>query len=408
MIPIGLIVLTVVVINVIFILADIYIYRKFREVCLFNKWNSIYPLLYLASIPIFGIWLVANSIIRWSMPIPNKFVTFSNYILTFWYLPKLIIFIVVWLFNFIKRFLKAILKRYLIDKPLIVNQNRRKFITTLGWSAIGLPYLALAHESFKTTLNPKVVSVEVPHLNLAAELKELKFIQISDIHSGSLPSVFFFENIVEIINSLNPDFVFITGDFVNFSHKEIDIISEPLAKIRAKYSVLACPGNHEHYMKDVDFLHLAEKIRKCNIDLLINENRVFKFNNSLLQIAGVDNTNHRMNYGDFDKALEGLNVDYPILMLCHDPTNWDKSVRGQRKVDLMLSGHTHGGQIAFEILNSKISPAAFFYRQYAGLYAYKDQYLYVNTGVGMVGVPVRAGLPPEITLIRLIDAEKFA
>ncbi|MFN3307339.1 MAG: metallophosphoesterase, partial [Candidatus Kapaibacteriota bacterium] len=195
---------------------------------------------------------------------------------------------------------------------------------------------------------------------------------------------------------------------VNFSYKEIEIISESLSSIKAKFSVLACPGNHEHYMKDADFQRLAEEIRKCNVDLLINENRVFKFNESQLQVVGVDNTNHRMYYADFDKALHGLNKDFPIILLCHDPTNWDRSVRRKRKVDLMLSGHTHGGQIAFEILNSKISPAAFFYKQYAGLYADKEQYLYVNTGVGMVGVPVRAGLPPEITLIRFVDAEKYA
>ncbi len=408
MIPIGLILLTVVVLNVIFILVDIYIYRKFRKISLDNHWNNIYSKIYLISIPIFGIWLVANSIIRWSFPIPSKFVTFSNYFLTFWYLPKLIFLIAYWIYFVVNRLIRVVSKSHSKGTLPYANSARRKFITTLGWSAVGLPYLALAHESFKTTLSPKVITVEVPLLNLSSEIKELRMVQISDIHAGSLPSVRFFTKIVGIINSLNPDFVFVTGDFVNFSYKEIEIISESLSNIRAKYSVLACPGNHEHYMKKEDFERLADEIRKCNVDLLINENRVFKFNESQLQVAGVDNTNHRMNYADFDKALYGLKKEYPIILLCHDPTNWDKSVRKKRKVDLMLSGHTHGGQIAFEILNSKISPAAFFYKQYAGLYADKDQYLYVNTGVGMVGVPVRAGLPPEITLIRFVDAEKYA
>lgn len=405
MIPIGLLVFTIFFINLVLILVDIYLYKKFQKIVIGQNLNRLFVKFYLYSIPIFGLWLFINSVLRWISPIPNKFIIFSNYFLTFWYMPKLIIFIAVALFSLVK---KILISRRTQKGPNNFDPSRRKVVTALGWGAVGLPYFALAHESFKTTLTPKATFVEVPIMNLPTEFKELRFVQISDIHAGSLPSISFFEKIIDIINSLNPDFVFITGDFVNFSHKEIDIISQPLSNIKANISVLACPGNHEHYMKNEDFLLLSEKIQKCNVDLLINENRTFDINRKKLQIAGVDNTSHRMKFADFEKALTGLNKDLPIILLCHDPTNWDKSIRNKRKVDLMLSGHTHGGQIAFDILNSKVSPAAIFYRQYAGLYSDGDQHLYVNTGVGMVGVPVRAGLPPEITLFKLVEVERFA
>lgn len=408
MIPIGLIIFTVIIINSILILADIYLYKRFKKYNAKRNYDERFAKLYLWTIPIFAIWLVANSIIRWTNPVPTKFAILSSYILTFWYFPKLIISIVLLFGTLLKKVFVNKKENKSREVPNSINHNRRKVVTALGWSAIGLPYLALARESLKTTMTPKVTYVDIPIANLPSEFKDLKFVQISDIHSGSLPSSKFFERIVEIINSLQPDFVFITGDFVNFSPKELDITHAGLRNLQARFGVLACPGNHEHYMKHSEFEILAQRIRQCKVDLLINENRVFDINGAKLQIAGVDNSSHRMNYADFDGALSGLDKELPIILLCHDPTNWDKSVRRKRKVDLMLSGHTHGGQIAFEIFNSKISPAAFFYKQYAGLYTDRDQSLYVNTGVGWVGVPVRAGLPPEITIFRLVDFEKYA
>jgi predicted MPP superfamily phosphohydrolase len=404
MIPIGLIILTVIIINFFLILADIYLYKKFKKLAV----DRFLVKLYFWSIPIFAIWLIINSIVRWSTPVPSKFAIFSNYFLTFWYLPKFLIFLVVVIISIIRKVFKR--KEASIDNKFSapVDSGRRKVISALVWSAVGLPYFTLARETFKTTLNPKVFFVEIPIANLPPAFKNLNFVQISDIHSGSHPSKTFFANVVEIINALHPDLVFITGDFVNFSPKEIEVISESLSNIKAKYGVLACPGNHEHYMKQTEFELLVRLIRECNVDLLINENRIFNINGTKLQIAGVDNTSHRMNYADFDKALFGLDLDLPVILLCHDPTNWDKHIRRRRKVDLTLAGHTHGGQIAIDIFKSKISPAAFFYKQYAGLYSDGNQHLYVNTGIGWVGVPVRAGLPPEITQFRLVEVEKFA
>ena len=87
--------------------------------------------------------------------------------------------------------------------------------------------------------------------------------------------------------------------------------------------------------------------------------------------------------------------------MTHDPTNWDRSVKDYRKVDLMLSGHTHGGQIGWELAGQILSPARVVYRQFAGHYKFKDQHLYINRGIGTTGPPVRVGVKPEITYLTL-------
>ncbi len=403
MIPIGLLISTIVIFNVIQIASDYYLFRRLKKYLDNRRLSPTYSKLYLISIPVFGAWLVLTSILRWFNPVQNTFLIFSNYFLTFWYLPKLIIAASILVIEIIARLSKP-RKIASVGLP----SSRRKFISSVAWGSMLVPYFALARESLLTTLNPKIVPVEIPINGLPKEFLDLKLVQLSDIHAGSLPTKEFFEQVVFNVNLLDPDFVFITGDFVNFSSKELSLIENSLSKIKSRFGIYACPGNHEHYMSDEEFEYLFLKIRKCGVDILLNENRILNIGGKFFQIAGVDNTNHRMNFADFDRALSGLDTSLPIILLCHDPTNWDKSIRGKHKVDLTLSGHTHGGQFAFEVFNTKISPAALLYKQYAGLYSDRSQHLYVNTGIGTFGLPIRAGVRPEITLIRLTTFEKLA
>lgn len=403
MIPIGLLISTILIFNLILIASDYYLFRKLKSYLIKHRYNQIYSKLYLISIPVFGIWLVLISIFRWLYPVQNNFLIFSNYFLTFWYLPKLVIAISFLVIDIVARLSKP-RKIACVGLP----SSRRKFISSIAWSSMLVPYFALAKESLLTTLNPKIVPVEIPVDSLPKEFFNLKLVQLSDIHAGSLPTKEFFERIVFNVNLLDPDFVFITGDFVNFSSKELSLIENSLMKIKSKFGIYACPGNHEHYMNDEEFLNFVSRIRKCGVDILVNENRVLSIGGNKFQIAGVDNTSHRMNFADFERALSGLDTSLPIVLLCHDPTNWDKSIRRKLKVDLTLSGHTHGGQFALEVFNTKISPVALLYKQYAGLYSDNSQHLYVNTGIGTFGLPIRAGVRPEITLIRLTSYEKLA
>ncbi len=404
MIPLGFIIFSLVLLNLFLIAIDFFVLKKWQKFILEHNYNKHFITVYKITFPLMAILLYVNAYIRWTNPLPPSLSIILNYVLTFWFLPKVIFAIFIG-FSSLFRFLKSRVQKREVA-PL--NTSRRKAIATLGWATASIPYFALAHETFKTTLTPKVKFVDVPIPNLDSTLSELRFVQLSDIHAGSLPSSEFFEKIALEVNLLNPDVIFITGDFVNFSPKELELVESGLKGLSARLGIYGCLGNHEHYTKPSELPELIQKIRDYGIDLLINENRTVVFNNSKLQIAGMDNTSHRMKFGDLDKALMGLDPNLPTILLCHDPSNWDKEIRGKHKVDLILSGHTHGGQIGFELFGSVISPAAIFYKQYAGLYYGNEQHLYVNTGIGTIGVPVRAGLPPEITLLRLHPAERYA
>jgi predicted MPP superfamily phosphohydrolase len=94
--------------------------------------------------------------------------------------------------------------------------------------------------------------------------------------------------------------------------------------------------------------------------------------------------------------------------MAHDPTFWDKKINGKTannmSIDLMLAGHTHGGQMGVNVFGIEFSPASLMYRQCAGLYKSEHgtgQHIYVNRGIGTTGIPVRIGIPPEITLLTL-------
>jgi len=239
-------------------------------------------------------------------------------------------------------------------------------------------------------------------------IESFKIVQISDLHAGSYFSSQQFAEVRYIVNSLNPDIIVITGDLVNFKYEELEVIENDLRRLNANYGVFGCMGNHDHYVGSDKLPIFLEKLESLGIRMLINENYTINTGLGIVQLAGVDNSGMSgQNYADFDKATKGFDGSNSIIMLCHDPTNWEKSVVGQRNIDLMLSGHTHGGQFGANLFGREFSPAAFVYKQHAGLYHQKEHYLYVNRGVGMTGPPFRVGVNPEITSIRIRKASNL-
>ena len=195
--------------------------------------------------------------------------------------------------------------------------------------------------------------------------------------------------------------IVVTGDWVNTNPDELKLIFPEMGQLSAPLGVYGCLGNHDHYMSNDEHESLVDDIRSVGIDLLINENRILKVDGAQLQLAGTDNTGLRQNFADLDMALAGLAPENPTVLLAHDPTFWDKSVRGNTFVDLMLSGHTHGGQIGLHLLGEDYSIARIIYDQWAGLYREGHQSVYVNRGVGTTAFPIRTAVEPEITLFTL-------
>ena len=354
-----------------------------------------------------------------SQTLTNKIIM---YVVFIWYLPKLGIIPVLLIKDIIKLSIKFVnfLKLKVFNKPLLSKElgeisedsnnkptslSRRKLVGNIGWSMAGVPFLIVVDNMLRNTYDFKIYLVQIPIAKLPPGLNGLKIIQISDIHAGSFLTSKTFINATILANAVNPDLIFVTGDFVNNHPDEMVYAIDGLKRLNAHYGVYACLGNHDHYMTDANHEKLKKIIRDTGIKLLINENTKLSINGSTLQIAATDNTSWGDKYADFDKTLSGLNDIDPVILLCHDPNNWDKEINGKRNVDLMLAGHTHGGQFSFKFFGHEQSPVRYIYKYYAGLYINKDQYLYVNRGCGTAGPPVRIGMKPEITLITLIRPE---
>jgi len=246
----------------------------------------------------------------------------------------------------------------------------------------------------------------------------LKIVQLSDMHLGSFQRVDKLEEAIELINDEKPDLIFFTGDLVNNHADEAYPFIDTLSKLKAKYGKFSVLGNHDY----ADYIGLdlsTEEGRnawqknhneiidihqKFGFDLLLNENKQIELGDQLINIVGVENwgDGRFSKYGDIKKAMNGVVDGVPTFLLSHDPTHWqNKVLKHDQKVDLQLSGHTHGMQFGIEIGGIRWSPSQWKYKYWAGLYNTGDNFLYVNRGIGHLGYPGRVGILPEITVVNI-------
>jgi len=402
------IILFSVILGVIFVLVDCYTLYHWTA---FAKKRAMNPWWYRSS------WMVAGliSVMYWVVVYRRHVFRMDGVdltlfgITTLWYLPKLAI-LPVLIFRDGLRVIRAIIVRWFVKvKPVAAPEvhnlvNRRSFLGTTAWSLASVPYVIVGNGMFRTLYDFQTSHVDLAIRRLPRAFDGMRIAQISDIHAGSFPDHRPFQEVRRILDVLKPDVIVITGDFVNAKPIEMSIIARDLAQLKAPYGVFASLGNHDHYNTPEEHKRLVETIRGLNIDLLINENRHLQVGGSTLVIAGTDNSGFRQTFAKLDKALAGVVEDEATILLAHDPTFWDKEVLGATNIDVMLAGHTHGGQLGVQLLGYEWSPAQYIYKQWSGLYAAGEQQLYVNKGIGTVGPPLRIGIPPEVTLFTLRSA----
>lgn len=283
-------------------------------------------------------------------------------------------------------------------------RSRREFLGTAAWSMSAVPFVVVGRGMWSTLYDFQTYRVDLVIDRLPRAMDGMRIAQISDIHAGSFPDHRPFQEVRRILDSERPDAIVITGDFVNQKPHELKLIAGELERLRAPHGVLASLGNHDHYNTPQEHAELVRGIRGMGVDLLVNKHRRIGSGSAAVVIAGTDNTGFRQTFARLDKALDGVGPEDPVILLAHDPTFWDREVVGQAQVDVMLSGHTHGGQFGVRFLGLEWSPAQHIYKQWAGLYTEGSQQLYVNRGIGTVGPPLRIGIPPEITVFTLRTA----
>jgi hypothetical protein len=261
--------------------------------------------------------------------------------------------------------------------------------------------------------NFRTEEVTVSIEGLDPRLEGLKIVQLSDMHLAS----FYqhkkqLEKVILKVNNLSPGLIINTGDFVSYGWREFDRCDTILAKSVSRLGSLAILGNHDMgtYLPEAsdadrraNLIRMKELIEASGYSLLDNENIVLDINGAKVEIAGVETAGRfpNMIHTEIDSSITGSDSADLSIILIHDPNQWKTDVKGKTDFDLALAGHTHGMQIG--ILTNKIrwSPAKYIYPEWNGLFNVGNQYLYVNRGLGVLGVPFRIWMPPEITLLTL-------
>jgi len=265
----------------------------------------------------------------------------------------------------------------------MTNLTRRKFIKRGVLASMGLVLL----DSFWFE---KYV-IDWTYFNISkSKNNTIKIIQITDLHFNDLKS--FHKSIAKKINSLKPDLVFITGDSVD-KNENINSLNELLELIDTSIQKFAITGNWE-YWGNINLAELKDVYAKNNCELLINENRTVSIRNSDISIIGIDD--YIGGNANFKKAIKNLQQTDTNIVLSHCPAHRDIIIKenGGLNIDLILSGHTHGGQISFlGFVPFKPQGSGKYLK---GWYTDTEPKMYVSKGIGTSILPIRFGARAEI------------
>lgn len=292
--------------------------------------------------------------------------------------------------------------------------TRSAFLSKVALATAAIPVFSLIYGVVVNAYNYQIRRVTLRFPNLPEAFDGFRFVQISDIHSGSFNRTEPLVHAVETINKMEADAILFTGDLVNNITDEVLPYMDVFSKLKAKEGVLSITGNHDYgdYVpwdsveeKKANFQRFMKAHADLGWRLLMNEHKILERNGQQIAIIGIENWGqalHFPKYGKLDQAYKGTEeVPFKILM-SHDPSHWDAEVRPKYPdIDLTLSGHTHGFQFGIETKYFKWSPSQWVYKQWAGLYTEGKQHIYVNRGFGFLGYPGRVGILPEITEITL-------
>jgi predicted MPP superfamily phosphohydrolase len=288
--------------------------------------------------------------------------------------------------------------------------GRRGFLRrSLTWASLGGCALLGGYTVLLEPRLPRVRRLRFPLRGLPPALSGLRLVQLTDLHLGPYNSAAYLGRCIRRANALAPDLVALTGDYIHGSPVYIAPLARILGGLRARHGVVAVLGNHDHW-EDAGACRRA--LRRQGIRLLDNT-RLWVSPEGLvpdpprgggLCLGGVGD--YWEDRTDLEAALGGVPAELPRLLLSHNPDFAESAEArsGRHRVDLMLSGHTHGGQVRLPGVRSLIVPSSYGDRYARGLCRGPAFPVYVSAGLGVTIFPVRLLCPPEITLIELVTA----
>ena len=278
-----------------------------------------------------------------------------------------------------------------------VNPGRRQVLNSVGNVLIAVPFAAVGYGILVQRTDFRVREVDVPMPGLPDDLHGLRLLQLSDIHLSAFLSESELARVIDASNELRPHLAVVTGDLISSHSDPLDVCIRQIARLKADAGVYGCLGNHENYAKVQNLT--VELGARSGVRFLRKQAQQLRFGNSVLNLAGVD----FQSSGQKERYLVGAgHLVVPGAMnvlLSHNPDVFP--VAAQQGYNLLLAGHTHGGQINVEILDESITPIRFFTPYVYGLYRSGTAAAYVTRGIGTIGIPARIGAAPEISVLVL-------
>lgn len=236
--------------------------------------------------------------------------------------------------------------------------------------------------------------VDVPVRGLDPRLDGFTIAQLSDLHIGAFTPLWWGKRWARAATAAAADVVVVTGDMVTSGVAFHEDIAELIGDLRARSGVYVIMGNHDYFGHGEPLVSLIEA---RGVHMLRNRGVVLEREGAKLFLAGIDDTWTKR--ADLDLALAERPEGVPTVLLAHDPERFPHAAK--RNVELTLSGHTHGGQIAFPFLGRFINASKLAHSFHIGLYKEGDSTLYVHGGLGTTGPPMRLGVAPSIALVTL-------
>lgn len=280
-----------------------------------------------------------------------------------------------------------------------IRWNQRGRVATIDEGRPETPLRALAlnlSQAARSALSePYRLTIEHQpiHLGRLPEVLDgFRIVQLSDIHHSPFTSREQIKRAVDTANRLQPDIIALTGDYISKERRYAAPCAEMLGRLRARHGVYAVLGNHDHW---TDAALITDLFRAEGITVLVNQGMRFEKNGAAFWLAGVDDT--MVGLEDLSLALAGSIEDELKLLLAHNPIILRRAARAG--VDLVLSGHTHGGQVSLRPERSGSGRPR--RRLLKGLARQGETQIYVTRGLGTVVLPVRFGCPPEVSLLEL-------
>jgi predicted MPP superfamily phosphohydrolase len=292
-----------------------------------------------------------------------------------------------------------------------------------AYLAGSLPFLAVVYGATAGRLRYRVVPVEVPITDLPPQLDGLRIVHLSDIHIGAFLPRAALRRAIDLINAVQPDLAVLTGDLITTEHDPLEDAIAELSRLRVPLGVWACHGNHERWA-GVEAQTVALFARD-GMHVLRQQGVELSWFGGRFNLIGVDDQRERARPGEPSSLLRSIErlvrSDIPNILLSHNPDTFPRAAA--LGIELSLAGHTHGGQIRVKLGTRQWSAASFMTPFAVGLYRLpcgpttppaheetaaaprKWAFLYVNPGLGTLGLPLRLGMPPEITVLTLRAAE---